>query len=155
MKFFSSKTFLTILLIMALLFSFGCVDPDYTGDISTATTVTESAAISALKSFFEGTYDPEKNNYTIVIEDFETLKKICDIADPAPNTSKYFFRGNVKDPDYMSTYTEEYFETGYLIAVYKLDTVGNLSHEISASKDGNAYGIIRRKRRLRKSNVGC
>ena len=41
----------------------------------------------------------------------------------------------------MSTYTKEYFETGYLIAVYKLDTIENLSHEIAASKDGNTVNV--------------
>ena len=134
------RNILLALLFLCLLFPMGCNISDGSDD-TTEPEITEAAAISSMKSFFEGSYDREKNNYTLVIEDFETLGYICDIADTAPNTSKYFFRGNVKDPDYISTYTEEYFKTGYLIAVYKLDTVGNLSHEISASKDSNTVNV--------------
>ena len=101
-----------------------------------------SEGVYYFKSFFESDYSTsEKNARAFVIEDSEALRQVCEIADPAPNTSKYFFRGNVKDPDYISTYTEEYFKTGYLIAVYKLDTISNLSHEISAVKDGNTVNV--------------
>lgn len=132
---------LIFLLAFALLFSIGCVDPDKSGDTSTDPAVTESEAISSMKSFFASEYDSKNKNHVMVIEDLETLNKVCAIADPAPNTSKYLFKGNVKDNNYISTYTKEYFETGYLIAFYKLDSWGNLDHQLSATKKGNTIDL--------------
>lgn len=123
-----------ILIAVVFMFTFtGCkyfTKPSGTSDVDMTSEIRNT-----IENFFS---DNEYESAYIIVDNYADLCEVYECANIKPASSSIIsIQGNAHDANIKNIYSEDYFKSGYVIAVLTKDSSGSWSFECSATKNGD------------------